>query len=379
MKFIHTSDLHIGKYVHEMSMIEDQKQMLKQLVELSERERADALVIAGDIYDRAVPSAEAVELLDDFLTEMAEKHIPVIFISGNHDSPQRVAFADRILEKQGIHIAGEYDGQLKQVVLEDEFGPVYFVCMPFVKPAVVEASTSAEAVEKMLSACPMTLSLNSRYVLITHYFVTGENGQSPCLSEAESTVNVGGLDNVPASLFSAFCYTALGHIHAAQRIGKGSVYYSGSPMKYAFSEAGKDKTVNVVTLGRNGVEEVRKEIIKPLHDMRIIRGKLEELMQEEVLQAADTRDYIQAVLTDEEELIEPMSTLRRVYPNIMQIVLEKKSRMADAAYISKPDFTKIRTEELFSGFYEMLKGEPMDERRKTIVAQTVEAIEGRKA
>lgn len=377
MKFIHTSDLHIGKYVHEMSMIEDQRYILKQLIQLAEREKAEALVIAGDIYDRAIPSTEAVELLDEFLTELAERKIPVILISGNHDSPQRVSFADRILEKQGIHISGGYDGQLKQVVLEDEFGPVYFVCMPFVKPSMVDAATSQEAVEKLLSSCPMVLSANSRYVLITHYFVTGENGQPPELSESESTVNVGGLDNVPASCFSAFSYTALGHIHKAQQVGSGPVYYSGSPMKYAFSEVNQEKSVNVVTLGSSGVERVERVSLHTLHDMRTIRGKLEDLMQDEVRLAADSNDYIQAVLTNEEELLEPMSILRSAYPNVMQIVLEKNGREPGEEFKPELDFTKIRTEELFAKFYEMVSGQTMDSEREKIVAQTVEAIEGR--
>lgn len=377
MKFIHTSDLHIGKYVHEMSLIEDQRYLLEQLAALAETEKADALLIAGDIYDRAIPSTEAVELLDDFLTEMSARSIPVIMISGNHDSAQRVSFADRILEKQGIHIAGGYDGELKQVVLKDEFGPVVFVCLPFVKPAAAGAATGGEAVQKMLASCPMMLSANSRYVLLTHYFVTGENGRQPLLSESESTVNVGGIDNVPASFFSAFSYTALGHIHRRQQIGEGNVYYSGSPMKYAFSEANQEKSVNVVTLGADGVEEVRAVSLTPLHDMRIIRGRLEELIKEEVRQAENCEDYIQAVLTDEEELLDPMTTLRSAYPNVMQIVLEKRNPSVGEEFKPETDFTGISTEELFARFYEMLSGQPMDEKRKDIVAQIVETVEGR--
>lgn len=377
MKFIHTSDLHIGKVVHEMSMIEEQRHMLRQLIELTVKEQAEALVIAGDIYDRAIPSTEAVELLDDFLTEMSEKKIPVILINGNHDSPKRVSFADRILEKQGVHIAGGYEGELKQVVLEDEFGPVYFVCMPFVKPSAAGAATSEEAVRNMLSACPMVLSANSRYVLLTHYFVTGEGGEEPLLSDSESTVNVGGLDNVPASLFESFSYTALGHIHRAQQIGSGPVYYSGSPIKYAFSEATQEKSVNLVTLGLKGLESVEKLPLRPLHDMRIIKGRLEELIREEVCMAADREDYIQAVLTNEEELIEPMDTLRRFYPNIMQIVLEKGNREAGADLQPELFPAQMGTEALFAKFYEAVSGQPLDEKRKQIVVETVEAVEGR--
>ena len=294
MKLLHTADLHIGKKIFELSLIEDQKYILNQIYDIACREQVDAVLIAGDVYDRAVPSTEAVELLDDFLTRFQMAEIPVIMISGNHDSPERVSFANAILEKQGLYIAGSYQEPLKTVVLEDAYGPVHFVCMPFVKPAVVGGTSSAEAVEMMLSKLPMTLSMNQRYVLLTHYFVTGENGESPELSDSETDVNVGGLDSVPASYFSNFCYVALGHIHKPQHIGKSEVYYSGSPLKYSFSEARGDKSVNIVELGERGQVNVRREKLTPLREMRCIKGKLAELMSPEVVaQVGDgLEDYI---------------------------------------------------------------------------------------
>ena len=268
MRFLHTSDLHIGKKIFETSLLEEQRHMLKQIFDMAVEEAVEALVIAGDIYDRSMPATEAVMLLDEFLTWFSEKKIPVIMISGNHDSPERVGFADRILEKQGIYIAGRIEnkafdleagyqmnsqedsleglgancgGSLRRVVLEDAFGKVVFVCLPFVKPGIVECSNCAEAVARILDEERIDFQDGNRYVLVTHYFVTGQSGQVPELSESETGIDVGGIDNVPAQVFDGFAYVALGHIHKAQQIGNGNLYYSGAPMQYSFAEAGCKK------------------------------------------------------------------------------------------------------------------------------------------
>lgn len=326
---------------------------------------------------------------------LQEKGILVIMISGNHDSPERVAFVDSILDKQGLYIAGNYKEPLKTVVLEDEYGPVHFVCMPFVKPAVTGSSTNAEAVEHMLSMLPMTLSMRQRYVLLTHYFVMGEQGELPELSDSETDVNVGGLDSVSVSLFQNFCYVALGHIHKPQQIGKlphanipkhihaigeihkPQLYYSGSPLKYSFSEARGEKSVNIVELNETGVEKVTRYPLKPLREMRCIKGRLEDLMRQDVIaENADClEDYIQVTLTDEEELIDPIGTLRSVYPNVLQLLLEKHMVGEERGYESSIGFEKKSTAELFGEFYEMLKGEPLDERRKQVVWEAAEEAE----
>lgn len=368
MKFLHTGDLHIGKTVNEFSMLEEQRNVLKQIKDIAVTEKADAVVIAGDVYDRPIPSTEAVELLDDFLTSFMQEKIPVIMISGNHDSGERVAFADRILEKQGLYIAGGYDGSLKRVALFDEWGRVDFVCMPFVKPAVA-------GVEEMLSKTPITLDLLSRHVLVAHYFVTGENGQVPELSDSESTVNVGGLGNVSASLFAAFDYVALGHIHKRQKIGEGQVWYAGAPLKYSFSEAGQTKSVNLVTMGSKGDILVETRELKPIHDVRIIKGELAQLISPDVVRGADCEDYIKAVLTDKEELLDPIGTLRSVYPNIMQIALCKNGIKTEEEYTPEIFAAKKTTGELFAQFYELLKGESMDEKRMEIVADIERELE----
>ena len=394
MKFVHTGDLHIGKIVNGFSMIEDQRYILKQVYEISRREKADALVLAGDIYDRAIPPADAVVLFNDFLTDMVRAGIPVLMISGNHDSPERLGFADAILEEEGIYIAGVYKEELKKVEIADTYGNVSFVLMPFVKPASVGAKTSGEAVGNMLSMEKGRKEDNIdkddmdkdnknkegedgiRRVLVTHYFVT-DQGREPELSDGETTIHVGGLDNVEASLFDGFDYVALGHIHKPQKIGEREVYYAGAPLAYSFSEAGQEKGINLVEMGKKGEVTMRRIPLKPLHEMRRIRGKLQELMQPEVVEAAQAEDYIRAELTDEEELIDPIGTLRSVYPNVMQILLTKNEKKENMDYISRPEERKKSIPQLFLGFYEMIRGEKPDEGRMKVVEEAAKEAEAK--
>ncbi|MCI6553824.1 MAG: exonuclease SbcCD subunit D [Lachnospiraceae bacterium] len=371
MRFIHTGDWHIGKTVNDFSMLEDQRHILKQIYDIAIRERVDAVVVAGDIYDRAIPPAEAVLVLNDFLTEMERARIPVLMISGNHDSPERVGFAAEILENRHVYIAGIYQGRLKRVCLEDDYGEVAFVLLPFVKPAVAGAGTNGEAVEKMLREEKL---MGGRKILVTHYFVT-DAGKEPELSEGETTVHVGGLDNVEASLFSGFDYVALGHIHKPQKIGQGQNYYAGAPLAYSFSEAGQEKSVNLVELGEEGRLSVQRLPLSPLHGMRRIRGRLEELMAPEVAEAADCRDYIRAELTNEEELINPIGTLRTVYPNIMQVVLIKNEKRENPAYTSRLEERRKDIPHLFKEFYEMIRGEEPDAQRMEIIWEAARAAQ----
>ena len=374
MKFLHTGDLHIGKKIFETSLMEDQQVMLQQIFDIAIEEQVDAVIIAGDVYDRSVPATEAVELLDEFLTKLVARKVPVVLISGNHDSPERVGFANKILEQQGLFIAGTYEGKLRQVELTDEFGKVCVVCLPFVKPAVVEGHNSAEAVKTLLEKEDIDFEDGRRSVLVTHYFVTGENGQAPELSDAETTVDVGGIDNVPADVFAGFDYVALGHIHKYQQIGAGQVYYAGAPMKYSFSEANHEKSVNIVTLGKKGQCQVERRSLKPLHEMRCIKGLLKELIQPQVVNDTEVsaQDFIQATLTDREELIDPIGTLRSVYPNTMQILLERNVALDVENMESRLRGSRRSTEELFADFYEMLTGEALSERQRQIVREEVE-------
>lgn len=381
MRFIHTGDLHIGKTVNDFSLLEDQRYVLQQLADTAVKEKADAVVIAGDIYDRAIPPAEAVTLLNDFLTRMVKERIPVLVISGNHDSPERIGFAEDILKDNGIHIAGIYKEELKRVTFTDAYGEVTFVLLPFVKPAVVGVKTSGEAVEKILNREGLYKDKGrgkqqgSRQVLVTHFFVTN-GGKEPELSEGETTVHVGGLDNVEASLFSAFDYVALGHIHKPQRIGEGEIYYAGAPLAYSFSEAGQTKYLNLVELKEKGETAVRRIPVRPLHEMRKIKGKLQDLMAQEVAEAANRLDYIQAQLTDEGELIDPIGTLRNVYPNIMQIILAKNETLGKAEYESRLPDKRKSIPEMFESFYEIVREEAPDEKQREIIGQAAKEAGG---
>lgn len=374
MKFLHTGDLHIGKTVNEFSMIEEQRCFLEQIAAAALKEQVDAVVVAGDVYDRSIPSIEAVGLLNDFLSVLAAQKIRVLMISGNHDSPERIGFAKQILEKQGLHIASVYTEEPMQVVLEDKYGKVNFVLLPYVKPAVAGGRTNQEAVERMLGSVMADLDVSERNVLVTHYFVTaGKN--APELSDSETSINVGGLDNVEAATFGQFDYVALGHIHKAQRIGEQNVYYAGTPIKYSFSETAQKKGVWMVTLMEKGTVKVETYPIFPIHDMRKIRGKLGELVSNEVTALEDCNDYIQATLTDEEELIDPLGTLRSIYPNMMQIILAKNEGDGKEAELSKIQKSKSMME-LYEDFYVMIKGYEMDEVRRSVMIQTIKEAEG---
>lgn len=373
MRFLHISDLHIGKVVNDFSMLEEQKLILDQLVSLAAENKVDALVIAGDIYDRAIPPGEAVSLFDQFLTKLSDQEIQIIMISGNHDSPERISFGEHLLCARGVHIAGVWNRQAKRVLL----GDTEFVLLPFFKPVREEETDSNSAVARALERYwqqEQEESLEKQRVLITHFFVT-DQGKEPALSESETTIHVGGLDNVEASLFDGFDYVALGHIHRCQQIGERPVWYSGSTLKYSFGECGQEKCVLLVNL-----EEHRAEVTRlPLHpakEFRIIRGSLEELLRQG--QEDERRsDYLQAVLTDRGELIDPMGTLRSVYPNMMQILRAGEWEQEQRAE-QKADRMLARRKDpvaLFEAFYEEVTGETLLAEGKKAVTDIIRELE----
>lgn len=379
MKFLHTGDLHIGKILHEISLLEDQRYILQEIMQIAEREKVDAVVIAGDVYDRSIPAVEAVSLLGNFLTELSQKGIAVLLISGNHDSGERLAFMDTVLEKQRIFIAGDGNGKLSRVDFTDQDEMVTFVLLPFVKPAQAGAKNSDEAVRLILEREGLAgenKESNHRYVLVTHFFVT-DAGKEPELSDSESPVHVGGIDNVEAEVFSFFDYVALGHIHKPQKIGEREIYYAGTPLKYSFSETMQEKSVILVEMEK-GKTKVTRCPLHPLRDMRKIKGKLEELLKPEIAALENSEDYIQATLTNTEELIDPIGTLRSVYPNIMQIILEKNEGKGDTIGKRAEQVKQKSIEELFEEFYENLRGEKMDEDRRAEVRKALEENGGNK-
>ena len=412
MKFIHLSDLHLGKRVNEFSMMEDQDYILKQILRVIDDEQPDGVIIAGDVYDKSVPSAEAVALFDDFLVRLARRGLQVFVISGNHDSPERIAFGGRLMDASGIHMAPVYAGAVEPVKLiprtPEEGGPAYVWMLPFVKPAHVrryfpdaEIASYTDALKTAVDQITGSAAFDSaaRNVLAAHQFVTGA-----VRSESEE-ISVGGLDNVDAAVFAAFDYVALGHIHGPQNIlGAQSdndapgrtdrvsrIRYCGTPLKYSFSEAPHQKSVTVAELGaKPGPERsgetgaagmalcdlnVRTVPLVPLRDMVEIRGTYEELMRKEFYEGTSLReDYLHVTLTDEEDIPEVLARMRLVYPNIMKLDYDN-TRTRHMTELSAADDVETKSPgELFAEFYEAQNGQPMTEEQSAFLGGLVEKI-----
>ena len=318
MKLVHLSDLHLGKRVNEFSMLEDQKHILWEILRIIGREKPEGVIIAGDVYDKAVPPAEAVALLDEFLVRLAGMKTEVFIISGNHDSAERIAFGSRLIRESGVHLSPVFSGEIEPCTLTDEYGEAKIWMLPFIKPADVRHAFPEEEIADYTDAVRtvirhMNPDPSVRNVLVAHQFVTGA-----ARSDSED-VSVGGMDNVDASVFEPFDYVALGHIHGPQRIGRETVRYCGTPLKYSFSERNHVKSVTVVTLGEKGRTEIRTVPLIPLHDMREIRGTYEELTLRKNWEGTATDDYLHVILTDENDVPDAMARLRVIYPNIMKV------------------------------------------------------------
>ena len=378
MKFIHLSDLHIGKRVNEFSMIEDQKYILKVILNIIDDEKPDGVLIAGDVYDKSVPSAEAVQLLDDFLRRLAERKLPTYIISGNHDSAERLSFGGRLMDMSGIHLSPVYNGKVEPFTLTDEYGKVNIYMLPFIKPVNVKRFFPDSEIESYTDAIKIAVdSMNvdekERNIIVTHQFVTGASR-----SESEE-ISVGGSDNVDASVFDAFDYVALGHIHGPQKIGRESVRYCGTPLKYSFSEANHKKSVTVVEMGEKGKIEIRTVPLVPKHDLREIKGKYEEILLKENYEGTNTEDYIHITLTDEEDIPDVMNRLRVIYPNIMKLDYDNKRTRSNQAVGKAEGVEKKSPLELFSEFYYDRNGQTMSEEQTAFMQNLIEEIwEGEK-
>ena len=374
MKLIHLSDLHIGKRVGEVSMIEDQEYILDRILEIIDEESAHAVLIAGDVYDKSVPSAEAVTLFDKFLYALSQRKVPVLIISGNHDSPERLAFGSRMMEEGGIHICPVYDGVTKCVTLSDEYGDVHFHLLPFIKPVHVRRCFPDEQIETYTDACRVAVSHmdidpEKRNVLLTHQFVTGS---ITCESEE---ISVGGTDNVDAAVFDAFDYVALGHIHGPQNIGSSRIRYCGTPLKYSFSEEHHHKSVTVAELGEKGDLRLQLRPLIPCRDMRSIRGTFEELSDRLFYSASDKEDYLHAILTDEEDVPEAMGRLRVIYPNLIKLTYDNTRTRTSHIIDSAEDVHRKSPLELFEELYEMQNNKPMSDLQRSFVRELIESIQ----
>lgn len=374
MKFLHLADLHLGKRVNGFSMLEDQAHILRQILAILDDEQPDGVLIAGDVYDKSVPSVEAVGLLDGFLTELRTRGVPVLLISGNHDSPERLAFGGRVMDSCGIHISPVYDGALAPVTLHDTFGPVHVWLLPFVKPAHVRRWFPDADIESYTDAMAeavahMDIDTAARNVLVTHQFVTGGT------RSGSEELSVGGTDNVDSGVFAPFDYVALGHLHGAQHIGRETIRYAGSPLKYSFSEARQHKSVTVVTLGEKGDVQVRTVALTPLRELREIRGSYDELTARSFYEHTTYRsDYLHLILTDEQDVFDAMSRLRTIYPYLMTLDYDN-ARTRAAGGMSVPAETERRTPlELFEALYTRQNHRPMSEVQRAYIAQLMEQI-----
>ena len=375
MKLIHLSDLHIGKRVNEFSMAEDQKYILNQIMEIIDQEQPDCVVIAGDVYDKSIPSAEAVQILDDFLTRLAGRKIPAAMISGNHDSPERLSFGAQLMKESGIYVSPVYDGQVQSIGFADEYGEVRVYLLPFLKPATVRHVYEEETVESYQDAVETAIShlpfnTSCRNVLVAHQFAAGA---SRCESEEMS---VGGIDQVDVSVFDDFDYVALGHIHSPQSAGRPAVRYCGTPLKYSFSEAGQQKSVSVVELFEKGRVEIREVPLTPLRDMRKIRGTYLELTARSFYQGTNTEDYIQAILTDEEDIPDGMQKLRIIYPNLMRLEYDNRRTRENRQIQQAADAEEKSEAELFSQLYELQNNQPLDEEQKQFLEAVIRQVKG---
>ncbi len=364
---MHLADLHLGKRVNGFSMMEDQEYILNRILEIMEEEQPDGLLIAGDVYDKTIPPAEAVRRMDDFLTAVAEKHVPVFLISGNHDSAERVAFGHQLMQGSGIWISPVYDGTIRHHTLGDRWGEVNIYLIPFLRPSVVRSFFPDVEIEDYTDALrtiieDLQVDTSRRNVVLAHQFVTAA-GALPETCDSEQ-LSVGGLDRVDGSVFSPFDYTALGHLHGPQRVGSETIRYAGSPLKYSFSELHQKKSVTVAELRAKGETEIRQIPLQPRREMIELRGTFEEILAEARQKGEPQTDYYHMILTDETDVVDALPRLREYYPNIMLLDYDNR-RTRSQKEVEQLDRVEERTPgELFAALYEQQNGQEMDSDRK---------------
>lgn len=375
MKLFHLSDLHIGKRVNEFSMIEDQKYILTQILYAADQEKPDGILISGDVYDRTIPTAEAVQVFDAFLTRLSEQKIPAFIISGNHDSAERLAFGSSLMGKSGIYFSKVYDGTVEKIPMQDAYGTVWIYLLPFLRPSTIRHALPERAEEVQSAADAVRIALEQtkidekeRNVLLAHQFVTGAKR-----CDAEE-LQVGDVDQIPAELFTSFEYVALGHIHSPQKVGRETVCYCGAPLKYSFSEAGQEKSITVVELKEKGSVDLRTIPLKPLHDLRKIRGTYLEVTAKSFYENRDCEDYLQVTLTDEEDVPDGMAKLRTIYPNLMRLEYDNKRTRSNAEVRAAERVEEKSELELFQEFYELQNNQSMTEVQEQFVEELLRGM-----
>ena len=375
MKIVHLSDLHLGKRLNEFSLLEDQRYILNQIIKIIDDSRADCVIIAGDVYDKSIPPVEAVEIFDDFLTQLAERKLSVLIISGNHDSAERMTFGAKLMSASGIHFAPVYKGKTKQFILEDKYGKINFYLLPFVKPSVVRPFFPDQKIETYTDAIRlivknMNVDKSQRNVIVAHQFVTGAER---CESEE---ICVGGSENVDASVFDDFDYVALGHIHGSQKILKETVRYCGTPLKYSFSECNHKKSVTIVEINEKSNVKIDFAPLVPKLDLREIRGKYDEIMLKKNYENTNTEDYLHITLTDEYDIPEGFARLGTVFKNLMKLDYDNKRTKSVGEIDSDFENETLSPLELFKKFYNLQNNQHVNDEQNQILTSLISEIWG---
>lgn len=373
MKIMHLSDLHIGKKVNEYSMLQDQIYILKEILHIIDDEKVETVIIAGDVYDRSLPPNEALELFDEFLYQLSSRNVNVFVISGNHDSPERISYGGRMMTENKIFLSPVYDGNVKPITLNDDYGEVNFYLLPFVRPADIRRYFPDENIENYTDAVKvaidnMNVDFNERNILVTHQFVTGAE-----LSESEDII-VGGTDNVSGEVFDGFDYVALGHIHREQTVGKDNIRYCGTPLKYSFSEAKNIKSVTILDFNDKGNIEYSKIPLTPLRDMREIRGTYYELTLKSNYESTNTEDYLHITLTDEEDIPDAIGKLRSIYPNIMKLDYDNLRTRGSGTVDAIENIESKSPFELFADLFKQQNNQDMSEEQEEIMRNLIDKI-----
>jgi len=381
MKLFHTADWHLGKLVQGVYMTEDQQYVLEQFMDAVEQERPDAVIIAGDLYDRAIPPTEAVELLNDILERLVlELKVPVFAIAGNHDSPDRIDFAVKLMERNGLYMCGQLRFPLEPIVMQDEFGEVHFYLLPYADPSIVRhllgqehIRSHQEAMEAIVAHITANWDDQARHVLVAHAFITPYGEPKDNTSDAERPLAIGGAEYVSAELLKAFDYVALGHLHGAHHVGDERIRYSGSPLKYSISEERQNKGFLVVELGE-GLIDVRKEELTARRDMRRVVGSISEIERH-----TRNEDYVYVTLTDENPVLFPMEKIRAVYPNAMHVERQpanvyRPNEDADGEQVLLRAKQELKPLELFSAFYEEVRGTQLTPDKESLFAEAYELL-----
>ena len=369
MKFIHTADWHLGKLIQGTYMTEDQRYVLQQFIKAVELERPDAVIIAGDLYDRAIPPTEAVDLLDELLVHLVKGlNIPVLAISGNHDSPDRLGFGTKIMEGHGLHLAGQFRKELNPVILHDAYGEVHFYLVPYADPAQVRfmlendaIKTHDDAMKAIIESINLMKDPKARHVFVGHAFVTPHGEKQDNTSDAERPLSIGGAEFVHADYFREFHYSALGHLHQAHFVLQDNIRYAGSPLKYSISEQHHEKGFYIIDLAGDGKVTVEKRNLVPLHDMRRVEATIEEIEQHVI-----SEDYVYVTLLNENPVLFPMEKVRSVYPNALHV--ERKVILGSGLNLAENGVNRRQMDQvsLFSTFYAEVKGIPLNEEKQRL-------------